>query len=245
MAGPRRMRPARPDLCVSRWPFERRLQTLTERKGTRLKESFSSGPVPSTWRCVPEDDDLLAGVASGDPDWGGIYHAYSKDVYAAAQKILGSNRRVVDSKDVEDIVQLTFEESMKEGVLTPETRSIAATLRKVATRRAIDAARRGAKIHETDVAELADEALSADDGVDEFVQDDFELEIQRAIWRNQRTLTAQERTIFRSRAVDGKTFVEIGSRLQLTPQRIGQIYGEAINKIKKGIDLTGDGGDLR
>ena len=79
---------------------------------------------------MPEDDDLLAGVARGDPDWGGIYRAYNKDVYAAALKVLGSTRRMVDSKDVEDIVQLTFEEAMKDGVLTPETRSIVAALRR-------------------------------------------------------------------------------------------------------------------
>lgn len=193
---------------------------------------------------MPEDDDLLAGVARGDPDWDGIYRAYSKDVYAAAQKVLGSTRRVVDSKDVEDIVQLTFEEAMKGGVLIPETRSIVAALRNVAKRRAIDAVRRGAKINETEIEELPGESLSADDSVDDFVQDNFELEIQRAIWRNQRKLSAQERTVFRARTVDGLTFSEIATQLRLTPQRIGQIYREALGKITKGIDLTGDGGDL-
>jgi RNA polymerase sigma factor (sigma-70 family) len=193
---------------------------------------------------VPEDDDLLAGVARGDPDWGGIHRAYSKDVYAAALKVLGSSRRVVDSKDVEDIVQLTFEEAMKDGVLTPETRSNVAALRNVATRRAIDAVRRGAKIHETDIEELPGDSLSTDYSVDDFVQDDFELEIQRAIWRNQRRLSAQERTVFRARAVDGMTFPEIAAKLQLTPQRIGQIYRKVMRKLTKGIDLKGDGGDL-
>ena len=64
-----------------------------------------------------QDEELLAGVARGDPDiWDPIYRAYAKDVHATAQKHLRSVSEIVDSKDVQDIVHQTFVEAMEGGV---------------------------------------------------------------------------------------------------------------------------------
>jgi RNA polymerase sigma factor (sigma-70 family) len=193
---------------------------------------------------VATEDELLAGVAAGDPDWEGIFRAYAKDVRAAAQQVLGAEGRIVDSKDVDDVVQQTFEEAMKGGVLTPNTRSIPAKLRVVARRRAMDAVRRGSKIHDARIEDMPNPEQPAEDDIETFVEDDFEMAIRQAIWRNQRRLTPRERIIFRAKTEEGLTFDEIGKRLNLTPQRVGQIYRGAIRKLTAGLDLTGDGGDI-
>ena len=192
---------------------------------------------------MAEDDDLLAGVTSGEPDWDGIYRAHHQGVHAAAQKVFRSRRRIVDSKDVDDVVQQTFEEAMKGGVLTSETRSIGATLRQVARRRAIDAIRRAAKVHDQPVEETAGAADEDEDEIEQLIESEFEVAIQQAVWRNLRRLTPQERTVFRARATDGLKFPQIAERLGLTPQRVGQIYRDALGKVIRGLDLTGYGGD--
>lgn len=189
---------------------------------------------------MPEDD-LLSGVARGEPDWNGIFRAYAPDVRAAALKVLRGAGRVVDSKDVDDVVQTTFEEAMQGGVLPKDTKSIAARLRRVATRRAIDALRRAGKVDDEGEQELA--ALTVADETDELVDADFDHEVLKAVWRNQRQLEGRERLIFRAHAIDGESFADIGNRIGLTGQRVGQIYKEAMRRIVRGIDLTGgDGG---
>lgn len=188
-----------------------------------------------------EDAELLAGLARGDPDiWERIYRAYAKDVHATAQKELRSVTELVDSKDVQDIVQQTFLEALEGGVLTADTKSIGAKLRTVAARRARDAQRRGSK-----VAGQAIEAIpGADSGLDpieDLIESAYRREIGQAVWRNLRRLDGRERQIVQAFAL-GETFAEIGQRMGLTGQRIGQIYKEAAKKLVAGIDPTGDGG---
>ena len=190
-----------------------------------------------------DNDDLLVGVANGEPDWDAIYRAYHQSVHAAAQQLFRSRLRIVDSKDVDDIVQLTFEEAMKGGVLTPDTQSIGKKLRQVARRRAVDAIRRAAKVHDKPVEEIAGAAADEGDEIENFIETDFDIAIGQAVWRHLRKLSPQERTVFRARATDGLKFPEIAERLGLTPQRVGQIYREALRKVTRGLDLTGDGGD--
>lgn len=188
-----------------------------------------------------EDEELLVGVARGDPDvWERIYRAYAKDVHATAQKELRSLTELVDSKDVQDIVQQTFLEAMEGGVLTPDTKSISAKLRTVAARRARDAHRRGSRVAEQAIEDIpgADSGL---DPIEELIESGYRREIAQAVWRNHRRLDRRERQIVQAFAL-GETFTEIGHRMGLTGQRIGQIYKEAAKKLVAGIDPTGDGG---
>ncbi len=187
-----------------------------------------------------EDEELLAGVARGDPDiWERIYRAYAKDVHATAQKHLRSVSEIVDSKDVQDIVHQTFVEAMEGGVLTPDTKSISAKLRTVAARRALDARRRNSKTADQAIEDIpgADSML---DPVEELVESSYRREISQAVWRNLRRLDKRERQIVQAFAL-GEAFTEIGERMGLTGQRIGQIFKEAIKKLVAGIDTSGDG----
>lgn len=188
-----------------------------------------------------EDEELLAGVARGDPDiWVRIYHAYAKDVHATAQKHFRSPTELVDSKDVDDIVEQTFLEARDGGVLTPDTKSISAKLRTVAARRALDARRRNSKIANRPIEDIPG-ADSTFDPIEELVESSYRREIAQAVWRNFRRLDKREKQIVQAFAL-GETFTEIGQRMGLTGQRIGQIFKEASKKLVAGIDPTGDGG---
>jgi DNA-directed RNA polymerase specialized sigma24 family protein len=127
------------------------------------------------------DEELLAGVARGDPDiWERIYRAYAKDVHATAQKELRSLTEIVDSKDVQDIVQQTFLEAMEGGVLTPDTKSISAKLRTVAARRAREAHRRASKVADQAIEDIptADSGL---DPIEEVIEAGYRREIAQAV----------------------------------------------------------------
>jgi RNA polymerase sigma factor (sigma-70 family) len=185
-----------------------------------------------------DEHELLRGVADGDPDFEGIYRAYGRVMQATAQQVLGAKGRVVDSKDIEDVVHDAFTDIMKKGLLTPDTLSIAARLRRVTFNKAYDAVRRATHVQGRPIEELpeADRAVAP---LDAWHEAQADRELGQAVWRNLRRLDARERRIYAAHINEGRSFAQIGTELGLSGQRIGQLFRRAMQKLLAEVDLTG------
>src|SRR4051812_48217403 len=113
------------------------------------------------------DDPLLDDALAGNPDWTSIYMAHRAGMLAAARAALGADHRARGGLSAEDAVSVAMAEVIKSGI-PPGTRSLAAHLRTVAARRAIDIARRTRR-QDDGVLDL-DELPSGDD-IEEQVTD--------------------------------------------------------------------------
>jgi RNA polymerase sigma factor (sigma-70 family) len=189
-------------------------------------------------------DHLLRSVQGGNPDYEGIYRAYGKLMYVTALRVYEQKDRLVNARDVEDIVHEAFLQVMERNLLTPDTKSIAALLTTVAHRRALDHLRRSARQTDLDIDDLPDPADAEDPYA--AIEDELEgIQIGAAVWDNWHRLNAQERAVYRGVISEGRTHTDVAVELGVSRERVGQVFRAALRKMTHGLNLNDEEGGRR
>jgi RNA polymerase sigma factor (sigma-70 family) len=179
----------------------------------------------------PNHAALLAGVQAGNPDFDAIFRAYWAQMVKSAAKI---NPLVA-----EDAAQEAWLDVIRKGSLTPATTNVAAFLKTVAARRAIDLTRKNARTDPTDtIVEMADP--TTDDEFSAVERKRAAEEVLAASWDQRQIFNRNEDQVFQYRFCSDHTQEETASALNLTRERISQIEGQVVKKLRAKLRVDRD-----
>lgn len=175
-----------------------------------------------------DDDPVMAGIRSGQPDWAAVFDRYYNVMYAAANSILKGQAAL--GVDAEDCVSVAFRQVMRDGI--PQgVRQPHSYLAEIARRRAVDNLRR--RRHQSDSPVNGDTPRPPGSPEPELPEEivagsDLAAEITEQLGR----LPPRHRTALVEYKMRERPREEVAAELGVTPQRVSQLVNEALAKLR-------------
>jgi RNA polymerase sigma factor (sigma-70 family) len=169
-----------------------------------------------------DEDQMLAGVRAGQPDWAAIYAAYRADMMRVAIGVLGASGSV-RGDDADDVVAKTMVELMRKGLPT-DLRSVRAFLLRAIRRRAVDVTR-GEHLDQELEPDLAATALEVEEAAVDAV-------ILEQLLAAMPALDASERHAIEQRLMHNRLAKEVAEEIGVAPQYLPRLIRKAFAKLR-------------
>jgi len=177
------------------------------------------------------EDDLLAGIAAGTPDWAELYTRHRDAMYGTARRFLRDPATARGGLSAEDVVQQAMSEMMASGL--PENLASMATVRswfvKVVFRRADNAVkRRPADASPLPEADTPGE-LQSDQHVEKAVEDQIIADQAKAFLL---LLSAGERQVIEQHIMAGLTQADVAAEMAVSDARVRQLRTAGLRRLR-------------
>lgn len=177
------------------------------------------------------EDDLLAGVAAGSPDWAELYKHHRDAMYGTARRFLRHPTAARGGVSAEDIVQQAMSEIMARGL--PRDLDSMAKVRswfvKVVFRRAYNAVARkpgdSAPLPEPDTPG----EMPSDQHAEEAIEDQL---IADQAKRFLPLLSAGERRVIEEHIMAGRTQADVAAEMGVSDARIRQLRTAGLRRLR-------------
>jgi RNA polymerase sigma factor (sigma-70 family) len=179
----------------------------------------------------PGDDDLLAGIAAGEPNWAELYKRHGDAMHNTARRFIRKENAARGGVSAEDIVQQAMSEMMGAGLPTTlasmsKVRSYFVT---VVFRRAYDTVTRNPGLGTPLPEPEAPGELPADDHAQEAVEDQLLADQAKALMP---LLPERERYVIEQHIMRARTQQDVGAELGVSDGRIRQLLTAGLRRLR-------------